>query len=433
MGVPMYDLAVIGAGWAGFNAALKAKELGLKVILIDKDQLGGTCLNLGCIPTKTLIQSAKVFSLVNKAATFGISVSSPAIDFIKVQDRKEKVIQQLRMGMQSMLNGVDLLNSKASIISPHEIQVADKVIQSKFILIASGSSPFELTQFKFDANRVLSSNEILSIKKIPDSLLVIGGGVIGCEFASLFSALGAKVTIVEKMPQLIPGLDKEVSRKIESIFKKKGIQVHVESDAETIETNSFEKILVCVGRIPQTQGLGLEALGIALDNGRVAVDEYLATNIENIYAAGDCASRVMLAHFASYQGALAVENIFNPNNRKSITNAVIPSCVFTDPQIASVGLTEDEALSRGVAFNLHKSHFLASGMARIMDETDGFIKIISNKETGEVLGSVIIGPKATELIGILTLAVSAHLNVKVLRDTIFSHPSLSEAIVDTLK
>jgi len=429
----MYDLAIIGAGWAGFNAALKAKELGLKIVLIDKDQLGGTCLNLGCIPTKTLIQSAKLFSLINKAENFGINHSSPSIDFNKIQDRKVKIIQQLRLGMQSLLGGLDYQVGKATLLSPKEIKVSGNTVEAKNILIASGSIPLMLDKLKFDGQRVLSSNEMLSIRDIPDSLLIIGGGVIGCEFGSLFASLGAKVSIVEKMPQLLPGLDKEVARKIESVFKKKGIQVYTNADALAMDTSSFDKILVCVGRMAQTQDLGLENIGIALDKGRIIVDQYLATNLNNIYAAGDCASEIMLAHFASFQGVLAVENIADPSKRRSISQAAVPTAIFTDPQVASVGLTEDEAASKGLDISLDKSYFLASGMARIIDETDGFIKIISNKQTGKVLGCSIVGPQATELIGILTLAISASLSVQDLRDTIFSHPSFSESISETLK
>jgi len=207
----MYDLAIIGAGWAGFNASLKAKQLGLKACLIDKSEIGGTCLNLGCIPTKTLIQSAKIFNLTKKSAGFGINAGLPALDFIKIQERKDKIIQQLRSGMQAKLGGIDFIFGEARIVSPNEINVSGKLLQTKNILIASGSKPYELAQFKFDAKKILSSNEILSLKDIPGRLLIIGGGVIGSEFASLFASFGSKVTIVEKMLQLLPGEDKEVS------------------------------------------------------------------------------------------------------------------------------------------------------------------------------------------------------------------------------
>ena len=429
----MYDLAIIGAGWAGFNASLKARQSGLKVILIDKSLLGGTCLNLGCIPTKTLIQSAKVFSLVKKSSDFGINVPIPAVDFLKIQERKDKIIQQLRTGMQQMLKGIDYLPGEARLVSNQEIRVSEKTISAKNILISTGSRPYELPQFKFDGKKILSSNEIISLKEIPGSLLIIGGGVIGCEFASLFSQLGTKVTIVEKMPQLLPGEDREIAKKIETIFKKKGIKVNTNTDALAFNTADFDLTLVCVGRKPQTESLGLEDLGVNLDKGRIIVDDYLNTNISNIYAAGDCCAKIMLAHFAAYQGVRVAFNLAYPDKRQVLTAHSIPSCIFTDPEIASIGLSEDKAMANGLSVAIHKFDFRALGMARILDESEGFIKIVADKNSGIVLGATIIGPKATELIGILTLAVANSLTIKNLRQTIFAHPTLSEAITEALE
>lgn len=429
----MYDLAIIGAGWAGYNAGLRAKQLGLRVVLVDKALLGGTCLNLGCIPTKTLIQSARVFNLVKKSSSFGINSASASVDFLKVQERKDKLVLQLRTSMQAMLKDVDYLTGEARILSPREIKISDKTIQTRHILIASGSIPYELPQFKFDAKKILSSSEMLSLKEIPESLLIIGGGFIGCEFAGLFSHLGTKVTLVEKMPRLLPGVDKDVVKRIEAVFKKKGIKLNTNTDAADLNLADFDIVLVCVGRIPQTQGLGLEELGISLERGRIITDEYLNTNIGNIYAAGDCTARIMLAHFAGYQGFSAAGNIANPESRERITSVNIPSCIFTDPEIASVGLNEDEAESSGLDIDIRKFDFLASATARILDETDGFIKIVLDRKTGVVLGASIIGPKATELISILTLAVSCRINIKELRKVIFSHPTLSESIAEALK
>ncbi|MDO8662769.1 MAG: dihydrolipoyl dehydrogenase [Candidatus Omnitrophota bacterium] len=430
----MYDLAIIGAGWAGFNAGLKARKLGLQTVLIDKSEIGGTCLNLGCIPTKALIQSAKVFNLVKKSSAFGINTSVPAIDFVKIQERKDKIIQQLRLGMRSMLKDIDFLSAEAQILSANEIKVSgSSPVQAKNILIAAGSMPYELPQFKFDAKKILSSNEILSLKAIPGSLLIVGGGVIGCEFASLFLSLGSKVTVVEKMPQLLPGEDKETARKLENIFKKKGIKINTATDASSLNPDDFDIILVCVGRVPRTEGLGLEKLGLKLERSRIITDDYLCTNINNIYAAGDCASKIMLAHLASFQGRLAAQNIAQPDNRKSAAAACVPSCIFTDPEIASIGLSEDKAIANGLSVDIHKFDFLGSGMARILDEAEGFIKIISGQNSGIVLGASIIGPKATELIGILTLAVANSLSIKNLRQSIFAHPTLSESISEALE
>ncbi|MFH1269668.1 MAG: dihydrolipoyl dehydrogenase [Candidatus Omnitrophota bacterium] len=429
-----YDLAVIGAGWAGFNAALKAKAHGLKVAVIEKEKIGGTCLNRGCIPTKALLQSAKVYSLAKKSGTFGIEVGNPQINFSAIQFRKDKVIQQLRQGMILLFADIDLLSGEARIAGSNTIKLGEKEINARFILIASGSKPLELKEIRFDGKKIVSSDDILELKELPGSLLIIGGGVIGCEFASIFSAFGSQVTIVEMMPQLLPGIDKEVAKKIETILKKKGIKVATGTDAKTFDYGQYEKVLLCIGRTPATENLGLDQLGIKSEKGRITVDEYLRTNIPNIYAAGDCASKTMLAHFAAYQGSIAAENIAEPLRapRKS-DNSCIPSCIFTDPEIGAVGLTEEEAKARNIDVCVSKFDFLGSGMARILDETNGFIKIISNKSSGEVMGASIIGPRATELIGILTIALQSRLKTSQIRDTILAHPTLSEGITSALK
>ncbi|MEW6100899.1 MAG: dihydrolipoyl dehydrogenase [Candidatus Omnitrophota bacterium] len=427
-----YDLAVIGAGWAGFNAALKAKDLGKKVCLIEKSDIGGTCLNLGCIPTKTLIQSVKIYALNKKSEIFGLENITPLINFRKVQERKENIILQLRQGMQYSLKGIDFINAQAKIISPEEIEAAGEKIKSKNILIATGSKSIELKEIKFDAKHILSSDEILQLKEIPGALLVIGGGVIGCEFASLFSMLGTQVTIIEKLPQLLPAEDSEVARKLETIFKKRGIKVNTNSDATKVNLSDYGVVLVCVGRAPRVDNLGLEGIGIKLERGRVLVDEYLRTSIPNIYAAGDCTGGIMLAHLASYQGKMAVENMVNPEKPKRADNPVVPNCIFTDPEIASVGLNAEQAKNKGIDIAINKFDFLGSGMARILEEKEGFIKVISDNATGEILGASIIGPRATELIAVLTLAISVKLKVSQFKDTIFAHPTISESISDAL-
>lgn len=429
----MYDLVIIGAGWAGFNAALKAKQLGLKVALIDKSEIGGTCLNRGCIPTKTLLQSAKVYSLVKKSKNFGIETAEPKINFSEVVARKNKIVQQLQQGMKLMLKDIDFFNSEAILIAKDTVKAGDAELKTRFILIATGSKPYELPGFKFDGKKILSSDDILNLVEIPSNLLIIGGGVIGCEFASLFSALGVKVTIVEKMPQLLPGEDKEVARKLENILKKKGINISTNTDAAGVNTNDYDLVLVCVGRAANSNLTGLDKLGIKTENNKIAVDGYLRTNIPNVYAAGDCTGKIMLAHFAAYQGITVAENIANPDKPKKADNCNVPNCIFTDPEVASVGLNEDKTLAQGIEVKINKFDFLASGMARIIDETEGFIKIISDKNTEEVIGASIIGPKATELIGILTLAVNNKLKISQIRETIFAHPTIAESIHETLK
>jgi len=427
-----YDLAVIGAGWAGFNACLKAKKMGLKPCLIEAAQIGGTCLNRGCIPTKALIQSAKIYALLNKSSNFGIENSGLRVDFTKIQERKNKIIRQLSEGMLGCLSGIDFIQSRAEITAPNKIKVEGREIESKFILIATGSRSVELPGLPFDGKKIFTSDQILALTEIPASLLIVGGGVIGCEFASLFATLGSQVTIVEKLPFLLPGEDKEATKKIEVVFKKKGIKVNTGADALKIDLNVFTHVLVCVGRVPETGGLGLEKIGVKLERGKIIVDDYLQSSVANIYAAGDCTGRLMLAHFAAYQGELAVDNIVVAQSRR-LGELAVPACIFTDPEIASVGLNEEKALQAGLNIQVHKFDFLGSGMARIMDETTGFIKIISNRQTDEVIGATIIGPKATELIAILTEAVWARLKISQMRQMIFAHPTLAESLHESIQ
>jgi dihydrolipoamide dehydrogenase len=405
-------------------------------------------LNYGCIPTKTLIASAKVFSLVKKSSNFGIELDNPRLNWTTIQSKKDKVVLQLKLGMQSKLKGIDFINSSARIVSAQEIKVEGRIIKSKFILIATGSHPIQLAQLPFDGltsftinsgqgrridgKKIISSDEALILTQIPQSLLVVGGGVIGCEFASLFSVLGSQVTIIEKTSALLPAEDREVSRKIETIFKKKGITVFTGRDVSSLDLESYSKVLVCVGRSPQISGLGLNDLGVKLENNRIMVDEYLQSSLDNIYAAGDCTAKVMLAHYAAYQGVLAVENMILSNKRKA-DNLLVPSCIFTDPQIASVGVKENDAFACGCRIKVAKFDFRASAMAQITEETEGFVKIITNQENNRIIGASIVGPLATELIATLTVAIFCQLTASETGAIIFAHPTFSESLHEALK
>lgn len=424
----MYDIAVIGAGWAGFNAALRARQLGLKVCLIDAGPIGGVCLNAGCIPTKALIQSAKVFSCAKKTRVFGVQTAEPVFDFAAIQSRKNAVVRQLQAGMKFLLKEIPFIATPASFVSAVELKAGDDTLQARHVVIATGSRPVELPGLPFDGARILSSDDILNLAAVPASLLIIGGGVIGCEFASLFAALGTRVAIVEKMPQILPGEDKDVARKIETIFKKKGIAVMTNADAAAVNRDEFEKTLVCAGRRAHTQGLNADAAGVKLEDGRVVVDAHLRSSAPGIFAAGDCAGKAMLAHYAAYQGGAAAENIAGRSPPANAEPACVPNCIFTDPEIAGVGMTEETARAAGYDPEVHKSDFQASGMARILDETEGFLKIVSERSTGAILGAAVIGPHAVELIGILTVAVSCSLTLAQLKNTVFAHPTLSESI-----
>jgi dihydrolipoamide dehydrogenase len=427
-----YDVAIIGAGWAGFNAAVSAKSYGLKTVLIEKSEIGGTCLNRGCIPTKSLIQSAKVFTLAKKSQSFGILVKDPAFDFALIQARKDRVIAQLGEGMNFMLKGIDVIKSQASVCAADCVRVGNRSLRVKNILIATGSRAMELPSFQFDGQKIISSDDVLISRGVPRPLLIIGGGVIGCEFASLFNMLGVGVSVCEKMPQLLPGVDREVARKIEIIFKKMGIQVRTGVDASSLNQSEYEKVLVCVGRTPECAGMNLENCGIHAERGRVTVDDYLRTSLPGVYAAGDCTSIIMLAHWAAYQGRIASHNIAHANSMSKCDTTVIPSCIFTDPEIASVGLDEEAARAGGHDVIVARFDFVGSGMARILDEAVGFIKIIFDKASNKILGGVIIGPRATELIATLALAVTCGLTIGQVQATIFAHPSISEVIGDAV-
>lgn len=426
----MYDLVVIGSGWAGFNAAIRAKELGLKVCLIDSAEIGGTCLNRGCIPTKTLLQSAKVFSAVKKSNIFGIETTNPSINFLKVQERKEKIINQLRSGMQFLLKGVDFINAEAKIVNPNEVNAGGKSVNAKNIIIATGSKPYELKGLEFDGKRVISSDDLLKIKEIPPSLLIVGGGVIGCEFASLFSTFGTEVSIVELTSQLLPNEDPEIAKKLEGAFKKRGIKVSTSTDIKSVDTSKFSLVLACVGRIPRISGFGLEDAQVKIEKNRIVVDDYLKTSVENIFAAGDCTGKVMLAHYAAYQGQICAENIASQDNPKKANNTTVPNCIFTDPEIASVGCKTNDILPNT---SIKKFDFRGCGMAHVLDEADGFIKVIIDNSTEEILGASVIGPKATELIAVFGAAITNKLKTFQLKETIFAHPTISESIHESLK
>lgn len=429
----MYDLCVIGSGWAGFNAALRAAELGAKVALIEKDEIGGTCLNRGCIPTKSLVNSARIIKEIIHYQNFGIEVKDFAVCFDKIQSRKKQVVSDLQKGILFQLSRqkVEIIKGEAKIIVPTIVEAGGNKLETKFIIIASGSRPAELASLKFDRQKIISSNEILELSSVPKSLLIIGGGAIGCEFASIFSSLGSQVTIIEVLDRLLPAEDEEISRKIEMVFKKNNIKVFTQAKVEDCPVQNFEKVLVCVGRALNTENLWNEEVAIKKENNCLAVNRFLQTNMENIYAVGDCIGGKLLAHVAAYEGTLAAENIFGKKIPADYT--AIPSCTFTHPEVASVGLSEKAALESGREVKTAKFSFLASGMARILEETDGFIKLVADKKTDELLGASIIGPKATELISSLTIAIRNRLKAKDIYGTVFAHPSLSEGIFEAAK
>lgn len=468
-----YDVSIIGAGPGGYVAAIRAAQLGAKVCVIEKDNLGGVCLNKGCIPTKALLKSASVVSQIKEAADFGVDIDSYRINFPKILSRKKEIVERLNKGVELLLEmrAIELIKGKAKIINHHQIEITNSgplttnaKIESKNIIIATGSRPAELATLKFDHKNILSSDAILNISEIPQSLLIVGAGAIGCEFASLFNELGTQVTIVEMMEQILPDQDREIAKRLTGIFKKQGIKILTKtkvelaqeeggklsfklSDAapvslerkadvsalqpETLGGIKVEKVLVCVGRLPNTENLRLEDIGVGTEKGYVIVDEYLKTNIPHIFAIGDCIGGHLLAHVASYEGKVAAANALG--GRKKVDYLAVPNCIFTHPEVASVGLTADQAREKGLDVKVGKFPFTALGKAQVMGETEGLVKIVIDKVSDHILGAQLLGAGSTELIAELALAVKLKAKGRSLADTIHAHPTMAEAIMEAVE
>lgn len=441
----IHDVCVIGAGPAGYVAAIRAAQLGAKVVLVEKDQLGGICLNWGCIPTKVLVSCLELFSKINEAEKFGIDIKGQAqLNFSNMMARKDQIVQKLRSGIEILLKArkIEVLKQKAVFVDEKTVIAGDEKITAKNFILATGSSPAELPFLKFDGENILTSSDILSMKEPPKSILIIGGGVIGCEYASILSQIGTEVAIIEMLPNLLPGEDKELGKRLEVIFTQKGIKVlantMVQKAARTgdefiVETNtgkmiSAQKILVSIGRKFNTQDLGLEKCGVRTDKGEIAVDQFLKTNVDNIYSAGDVKGGYLLAHVASYEGIVASENILG--HKRKVDYKTVPSCIYTSPEIASVGLTQDEALAQGYKVKVGKFPFQALGKAQILGQPEGFVKLIADEKTDKILGAQILGPHATDLIAEISVAIKAGLSANDLSETIHAHPTLPEAIME---
>ena len=437
-----YDLAVIGAGPGGYAAALYASRKKLRVCVIEKQDVGGTCLNRGCIPTKALINSSAILSAIKNSSVFGIDVSGYSLNYPKVLARKNEVVLRLRTGIETLFRSgnVDLVRGHAKLLGPKTIDIDHELlIYPKHIIIAVGSKVSGLTGINIDEKDVLSSDGILEIAELPKSIAIIGGGVIGSEFANLFNAFGVKVTIVELTDRLVPTQSREASKKLEMALKKSGVEVITRASVETVKKSgglmnvsiaglkavSAEKVLVSVGRSAATEGLDLEYYGIKTENGRVVADEHLRTSVQNIFAIGDCVAGPLLAHRASYDGILACDNISGLTRTADYSNC--PSCIWTEPEIASVGLTEEEAKARYPDCKVAKFPYLGSGKAYLLGRQEGYAKIIGDSGGG-ILGVEIFGYGACELIAEAVLAKTAGINIKDWAAAIHGHPTLSEIL-----
>ena len=438
-----YDIAIIGAGPGGFAAAIRASELGLKPCLIEEDFIGGTCLNWGCIPTKAIVRSTDLLREAGNASEFGINIPSCDIDINKIVKRKDDVVSKLRAGAEMLLKskGVDIIRSKAQLSDANTIKIDKGSITAKNIIIATGSMPAQTSSLKIDHQAVYSSKDMLSSDKIPKSLAIIGGGFIGCEFASIYNQLGVEVTIIELMDQLLPNFDKEVAKRLELSFKKRGIKIRKGEKVISLESKAMaeialesgdkidaEKALLCIGRRPNTAGLNLEEVGVRLENNAIFTGKDLRTNIPNIYAIGDVRGGFFLAHVATYEGKAASEII--SGNNPVIDYSAVPSAIFTHPEIACVGITADKAQEKGITAITTKLPFAAVSKAHVLGETEGFIKLVTEAKTSKVLGALVYGPSASEIISNFTIAIRNSLTAKDISAIIFAHPTLAESLLD---
>ena len=450
-----YDLLILGGGPGGYVSAIRAGQLGLKVAVIEKEAIGGTCLHHGCIPSKAIIRSAEILSLIQNAAQFGITVGQVSADFGVAVDRSQKVLQKLYRGVLHLMkrHQVEIFEGFGKIIAPGQIEIKGaedtQVIQGKNIIIATGSRVRSLPNLPLNGTRIITSDEALLRRQLPQSVLIVGGGAIGVEFAYIYSLYGVQVTIVEMCPALLPTEDHEVSTLLARSFKKRKIvvktglrvgaikdeagfyTVSLEDDAGEVETISTEVILVAVGRAANVDKIGLETLGISQEvgSGLIQVDEKMNTNCEGIFAIGDVSTRQALAHGAMAQGVFVAETIAGIS-RTPIVSEDIPSAVYCHPQVASVGLTEAAARQAGLAIKVAKFPLSANGKAIALAETEGFVKIIADEKQGEILGAHIIGAEATELIGEFVLAKTLEATASELNQAIHPHPTLSEAVME---
>lgn len=454
----MKRVLVLGGGPAGYIAAATAARLGAEVTLVEERELGGTCLNRGCIPTKAMVAGAARLAAVQGAGEFGVRVAGVGLDFAAFLARRDQVVAQLRGGVAHLLRArkVRVVAGRATLVGPGRLAVAAGAtlpdgsvapealeLSGDAVVLASGSLPARLPVFDWDNPRVMTSDELLRLETLPASLAVVGGGVIGCEFASVFARLGVKVTVVELLDQLLPGEDRRAAQALRQAFRKAGIEVMTGTAVEAAEDAGAaglrlrlagggevvaERVLVSVGRLPHSHGLGYEEAGVRLDErGFVAVDASLRTSLPDVFAAGDVAGPPLLAHWAYHQGTLAASNAVTGERRRSDAQ-VVPNCIYTVPEVASCGLTEDRAAAEGRQVEVAQVRLNANSKAVIEGEADGFVRLVCEPGGGRVLGATLVGPHATELVHEVALAVQAGVTLADLAATIHAHPTLAESV-----
>ena len=445
-----YKIVIIGAGSAGYVGAIRAAQLGVSVCLVESRELGGVCLNWGCIPTKTILTSAKLYSRWRKSAGLGVEIhGEPSLDLEKIRERRDRVIRTQRNGIESLLrsHGITLLRGKGRLVDPETVRVTgpdgEKAIAGEKIILATGSRPKPLPSIPFDGEVVLSSDNAVELGSIPEKLLIVGSGSIGSEFAFIYAGFGSRVTVVEMLERALPLEDRDVSAVVEREMKKRGIEFIPRTKVETLlrkgdgatvllEDGSeleVNRVLLSIGRSYNTESLNLSAAGVSIrEDHSIQVNDRLETTRRNIYAAGDCIGGRLLAHVASREAVVAVENCLK--TPRSVNYSQIPGCTFTVPEVASVGMTEDQARESGTEIRIGRFDLRALGKAHADDEIEGFVKIVVESASDRVLGAHIVGNEASCLIHEIAVAMRASVPARDLGETVHAHPTLSEAVME---
>ena len=444
-----YNLTVIGGGPGGYEAAIHAAQLGLKVAVVEESEMGGTCLNRGCIPTKSLLHSAEVYNIVKHSAEFGILTEQVDFDYAKIAAKKDAVVKQLRSGVEFLVksNGGAILSGRGVIKDINTIEVVgrdNQTITTDKMIIATGSRPSKPHIPGLDGSKVLDSDGVLNLTTCPDKVIIIGGGVIGVEFATIFNSLGKEVTIIEMTDMILPTVDIEISLLLRKSLENKGIKIYTGSKVTSVKSESKavcsfinggkelcaegDIVIVAIGRKPNSENLGLENVGIQTERGFIKVNDNLETSINGIYAIGDVTGKVQLAHVASAQGLVAAANTAGQNRKMNYS--IVPGCIYTSPEVATVGLTEADALKKGYKVKIGRFPINANGKSMLMGEREGLIKVITDKDTGEILGAHIMGPRATEMISEISVAMKLESTIEEVADTIHPHPTVSEIIME---
>jgi dihydrolipoamide dehydrogenase len=441
-----FDLIVIGAGPGGYVAAIRASQLGLKVGIIEKENLGGVCLNWGCIPTKALLKTAEIFHITNNLNHYGLNSCAPTFDIKNIVERSRNVASQLSAGIKHLMkkNKIEVFEGHAKLAGNSKVSIGDKILQAKNIIIATGARARVLPGFEPDGELIWTYREAMTPKSMPKSLVIIGSGAIGIEFASFYNNMGAEVTILEMQDHILPIEDKEISITAKKLFEKQGIKIITKVGVKSLKksstnvTISFEhngklhevtadRIIMAVGIVPNTENLGLEKTKILLEKGHIVTNDSLETAEKGIYAIGDVVKGPWLAHKASHEAIIAAEKIAGKTT-KLLNRQNIPGCTYSTPQIASVGMTEEAATTAGYSVKIGRFPFMASGKAVAIGDIDGLVKVIFDHKTGELLGAHLIGPDVTEMISTFVLAKTLEATEEEIMHSIFPHPTLSEAM-----